>query len=142
MKNLINAATIVLAMLSMSNSSCDKGGIEGVQNGRFGSPIALGLNEKAIFSEGSKGMVLTVNSLADSRCAKDVQCVWAGNAQVQIQLRAADGTDGNLDLCIGQCGKELKQADTALLTLADIRYTIILSEVNDSNKAVFNVTKN
>jgi hypothetical protein len=142
MKSLLKVASLLLALLSMSNSSCDKEKLNGIRKGHFGSPIALGINEKAIFSGSSTKLFLSLSSLADSRCAKDVQCVWAGNAQAKIQVMAADGTSANLDMCLGQCGKELKQADTVSLTLVNIRYTIILSDVNDSNKAVLSVSRN
>lgn len=143
MNNILKAFAIVLGVLCMSNTSCDKDRAEGVKTGRFDTLIELSVDEKVIVSGNTKDVLLTLNSLSDSRCAKDVQCVWAGNAVAEIQLTAADGSTSKLNLCIGQCDKMLKNSDTVSVTLNNANYTVILNDVKSEgiNKAVLRVKK-
>src|SRR3989344_8997403 len=49
----------------------------------FGQAITLKLNDRAIFTD---GLVVILTQIDDSRCPKNVQCVWAGEVSVVLEL--------------------------------------------------------
>jgi hypothetical protein len=80
---------------------------------------------------------LTFAEVEDSRCPKDVQCVWAGNAIVDLQLRSeqANQEAQTVKMCLGDCNSLYSktgfwEADTAQVSLAGTKYTLILTNVS------------
>lgn len=60
------------------------------------SRVTLGLGQEAQLSDGSR---LSYTSLIDdSRCPPDVQCVWAGDAEIELRWKPARGSAQNLRL--------------------------------------------
>ncbi|MDI1253841.1 hypothetical protein [Thermomonas sp.] len=60
------------------------------------SRVTLGLGQSTQLSDGSQ---LSYTSLVnDSRCAPDVQCVWAGDAEIALRWKPAKGSARNLRL--------------------------------------------
>lgn len=57
--------------------------------------IAKG-QEKAIQHSGTKIKLLGV--IEDSRCPTDVNCVWAGNAKIKIEIRSGRGRSREFEL--------------------------------------------
>lgn len=51
----------------------------------YGEEFELDLEEKAFFKEGNV-TVTFLDVITDSRCPKNVTCVWAGNGEVEIQV--------------------------------------------------------
>lgn len=49
----------------------------------FSRPITLKLNQKITFPD---GLVVILTDINDSRCPKDVQCIWAGEISVVLEL--------------------------------------------------------
>jgi len=49
----------------------------------FGKAVTLKLNDKITFSD---GLVVILTEINDSRCPKDVQCIWAGEISVVLEL--------------------------------------------------------
>ncbi|MGV3685139.1 MAG: hypothetical protein ACO1NS_05895 [Daejeonella sp.] len=143
MKYFLKTSVVILGVVFMSNTSCEKETLTGVKTSRFDSPVELLVDEKVTFSKNSKELTLTLVSLSDSRCAKNVQCIWAGNAVAQVQLSGADGSEAELSLCIGECDKVVKTSDTLSVSLNDTNYKVILNEVKNEgiNKAVLTVKK-
>jgi len=143
MNHLLKAAAIILGMICMSNTSCNKEEIDGVKTSGFNTPIELGVNDKAILPKENKELLVTLISLSDSRCAKDVQCVWAGNAIAEVQLTCNDGSQSIIKLCIGECDKNMKLSDTLTVGLNNKIYTVVLNDVKGEgvNKAVLTITK-
>lgn len=45
--------------------------------------------------------------LEDSRCPVDVQCVWAGQARVKVNISSADMPEESLDLIVGKKEKDV-----------------------------------
>lgn len=86
--------------------------------------FVLKVNEK--YDAGSFELLLT--GIGDSRCPKDVECVWAGNAITSLLVQPASGDD-TLKLCIGLCNQAGGGA-TDTLTTAGGDYALTLLEVN------------
>lgn len=61
-----------------------------------GATIALAPGQTATLANG--GSVRYVRLVNDSRCAPDVQCVWAGDAVIELHWTPATGADRNLQL--------------------------------------------
>lgn len=68
---------------------------------------------------------LTVTKISDSRCPSDVTCVWAGQANVNVELRDQAGTLQATDLCLGAC-----QNDSATVVLDAVPYWLTLTAVD------------
>lgn len=60
------------------------------------SHVTLGLGQSTQLSDGSR---LSYTSLVnDSRCAPDVQCIWAGDAEIALRWSPARGSTQDLRL--------------------------------------------
>lgn len=72
-------------------------------------------------------VTITADTIMDSRCPKDVQCVWAGNARVAFTL--SNNVISQKDtLCIGDCRAPSKgNVDTILI--GNTRYKVTLLDV-------------
>jgi hypothetical protein len=133
-------------ILLLSSSSCEKDALNGIKKGDLNSAIELSVNEKVLVNN---EFVIELTSIVDSRCPADVQCVWAGNASTQFKISATNQTDLVTSLCIGQCDAKFKTTDSAEFTRNNIRYSILLKEVNPypkegasgDKKAVFEIRK-
>ena len=78
--------------------------------------LVLGVGEAATLDDGSRLTYLRL--VNDSRCPLDVQCVWAGDAEIALQWRAADGTTRALRLHTnGQAGPSATRAGDRTVTL-------------------------
>ena len=63
---------------------------------RLGEEISLSIGESAVIS--SEGLTAAFRSVPeDSRCARDVQCVWAGQVRCAVDV-TVDGETTSLDL--------------------------------------------
>lgn len=77
MKNII-FLTIILMLVSCQ-------GINSPEQVVIGEEFELKFGQETIISD--EGITVTFSKLLeDSRCPKGLQCVWAGNARVAIQL--------------------------------------------------------
>ncbi|WP_025763754.1 hypothetical protein [Dyadobacter tibetensis] len=73
------------------------------------------------------------SSLTDSRCPDGVNCFWAGNATVGLELTGAS-TEGiirkQIELCIGPCDmsgtSDYRFSDTLTTSFGDQNYQFIL----------------
>jgi hypothetical protein len=68
----------------------------------FGTPFILRAGEKALFGQ---GLSLTLKEINDSRCPKDVQCVWQGELSAFFNIALGENS-GALRL-----GTVTKQSD-------------------------------
>ena len=87
----------VLALLPAG--SCDLLGLFGspTVEAQLGSIFSLAMGQTARLS--SEGLSIQFEAvLEDSRCPVDVQCVWAGNAKVSIQIQQTGQTSQTLIL--------------------------------------------
>lgn len=62
----------------------------------LGKPVTLKVGASAAFADGLK---VTLKSIDDSRCPKDVQCVWAG--ELAAVISAAASGEPAIDLRLG-----------------------------------------
>ncbi|MGA0555128.1 hypothetical protein ACO2Q8_00630 [Larkinella sp. VNQ87] len=76
-----------------------------------------------------QNVTLNVDSITDSRCPANASCVWYGNAQVKFTLKNETQSQSG-ELCLGQCGQQLKGRDAVTLQLGSTSYEVILSEVS------------
>ncbi|MCX6217413.1 hypothetical protein [Spirosoma sp.] len=83
------------------------------QSGRLGSDI-----------------VIRADSIQDSRCPADVNCIWAGQAKVKLLLKKdSDSTAVRLSLGADP-GSTTKRPDSTTVSLKSETYKVILREVN------------
>lgn len=76
-------------------------------------------------------LVVKVVSISDSRCPTGVSCMWAGKAEVTVNLARKEGESANIGLCLGQCSNSgFKDKDISMLTLNGTKYKITLLQVN------------
>jgi hypothetical protein len=76
---------------------------------------------------------LTFYEVEDSRCPKGAQCIWAGNAMVDLQLNGVTtegGSSKRVSMCLGQCSTDFKTADSLNLEFTGQKYRLILNAVN------------
>ncbi|UOG74369.1 hypothetical protein MTX78_19900 [Hymenobacter tibetensis] len=59
----------------------------------------------------------TVSGISDSRCPANLQCIWAGEATVDVELRDAIGAVQNASLCLGDCRGKNDSATVVLNTI-------------------------
>lgn len=86
---------------------------------------------------------LTFFEVNDSRCPEGVQCIWAGNATVDLALEGVN-TEGKLvkhiNLCLGDCRTlygpgAFRQIDSVDQDFAGQKYRFILEKVSPTPKA-------
>lgn len=80
----------------------------------------------------AEGLKLQLLSIRDSRCPKDVRCVWAGAAITTLSVQTPSMRD-TLQFCLGSCGRETPSGggkNTDTLIVNGSRYTLSLLEVN------------
>jgi len=78
---------------------------------------------------------LTFFEISDSRCPEGVQCLWAGNATVDLALTGVTtegGVTSHVSMCLGACGSI---EDTLDYEFTGQKYRFILKAVNPNPKA-------
>ena len=81
---------------------------------------------------------LTFFDVSDSRCPEGAQCVWAGNATVDLALTGVTtegGLTSHVSMCLGACGKKFNTSDTLDYEFIGQKYRFILNAVNPLPKA-------
>lgn len=79
--------------------------------------ISVGIN-KQVRASRSK-LTIRVTAIDDSRCPRDAQCIWAGNAKVSIKITNRKGTSLTTDLNTGMGDKSIK-FDGYEIVLSDV----------------------
>ncbi|WP_310484862.1 hypothetical protein [Chamaesiphon sp. VAR_48_metabat_403] len=70
-----------------------------IANPQLGKPVRVALGSKAVFS--TDRLEITVSSIRDSRCSKDINCYWPGEALVTLNLQQAGKSFGDFNLRLG-----------------------------------------
>jgi hypothetical protein len=113
---------LVLTIAGMM--SCKSSGVDKKEEGiKYKETVTLNDVPKAS---------LTFFGLADSRCPENVNCVWAGNATVDLLLSGVTtegGVNEHVKMCLGQCDQKFKEADTLDRKFAGEDYRLILTAV-------------
>ena len=104
----------------------------------------IAYKETVVLSDVPKA-TLTFFEVEDSRCPEGVQCVWAGNATVDLLLTGVTtegGVNQHVKMCLGNCsGRGFVAADTLEKKFAGNEYRLILSAVTPAPKADVPVKK-
>jgi hypothetical protein len=90
--------------------------------------VALSLHQSARVGA---DVTVRADSIQDSRCPKDVTCIWAGQANVKLLL-SKDSDSTTVRLALGPDMKEgySKRLDSTNVSLSNTTYKVILREVN------------
>jgi hypothetical protein len=114
----------LLVMTIAGMMSCKSSGVDKKEEGiKYKETVTLNDVPKAS---------LTFFGLADSRCPENVNCVWAGNATVDLLLSGVTtegGVNEHVKMCLGQCDQKFKEVDTLDRKFAGEDYRLILTAV-------------
>jgi len=73
---------------------------------------------------------LQVEEVTDSRCPKDVVCVWYGNAVVKVKVLGRNKKGQSVTFCIGDCRPEpMRNKHTQVVEVEGQKYEITLLDV-------------
>ncbi len=98
----ISAATVfaVLFGIVTTSSICSATPIATeIADSQLGKPVKVELGSKAVFS--ADRLEITVSSIRDGRCSKDINCYWPGEAHVTLNLQRAGKNFGDFNLRLG-----------------------------------------
>jgi hypothetical protein len=88
----VSLLTVLACSTGTGLARCDDTGRGGVVCARLGEQFDIRVGETAYIAD--THLSIRVNGVPeDSRCPRDVVCVWAGNARVSLTLRDASNTD-------------------------------------------------
>jgi len=114
---LLIVGTVFLAACNSSSSETtptDRVSLGIHQSGRVGADVAV-----------------RVDSIQDSRCPLDANCVWAGEAKVKLVLsKGSDSTTARLIIGAGVKASDPNRQDSTGVSLGNSTYKVILREVN------------
>ena len=92
---------------------------------------SLQVSPKGTQTKPTEAVSVVIEGISDSRCPKDVTCVWAGKVDVSLILTSADNQKANVSLCLGQCDNTaFKERDTKTVVLGGLNYKVTLLQVN------------
>ncbi len=98
---LVPTAALV-ALLALAGSCSDNGASPSPQPD-YGTPFTLGVGDAR--AVGADGLSVRFEGVAnDSRCPVDVNCVWEGEATVQVRLQAPAQETRTLELRVRGTG--------------------------------------
>ncbi|UFH53002.1 hypothetical protein [Spirosoma sp. KNUC1025] len=89
------------------------------------SPVTLKANQSARLGQ---DVTVKATSIQDSRCPANAVCIRYGSANVQFIIEKGSNNQTG-SLCLGDCGKGVKDKDTTTVQLGGISYRVVLSEV-------------
>ncbi|TDE18579.1 hypothetical protein [Dyadobacter psychrotolerans] len=125
MKNLSLILVLASALISCQSTSIDKKEDE------------IKFKEVVVLNDVPRS-TLTFFEITDSRCPQGVNCVWAGNATVDLALDGV-GTEGKIskhvNLCLGDCRGGNSQSSFRVIdsldqSFAGQQYRFILKSVS------------
>lgn len=95
---VIGALSLLTVMLITGcvSASGESGGAEAAPPA-LGEPVTLKPGEKAVFTA-ERLQVRFDRVASDSRCPKDVQCMWAGEAVIRLTVTLPDNSSRSIDV--------------------------------------------
>ena len=130
-------------------AQCSRDGLA-PQKGAFEQSSTLAAKQSVrLSSTSSDELVIAVDSIQDSRCPINANCVWAGNAKVSFSASQGSSVQ-KASLCLGACDKVTKTSDSIVLQFPNGQYEITLQKVDpypgteptqEPSKATFVVRK-
>jgi hypothetical protein len=113
-----------LLLASLSFAACQKSSVDKKEEDEIRYKETVQLNDVP-------RATLTFFDVEDSRCPEGVQCIWAGQASVDLALEGVS-TEGkvirHVKMCFGTCSSF--QADTLDQEFAGEKYQFILKSVS------------
>ncbi len=130
-------------------AQCSRDGLA-PQKGAFEQSSTLAAKQSVrLASTTTDELVISVDSIQDSRCPINANCVWAGNAKVSFTA-SHNGSTQKASLCLGSCDQVTKTSDSVVLQFPNGQYEITLQKVDpypstepakEPSKATFVVRK-
>lgn len=109
-------------------AACEKGILNGPLLS-YGEKVELQKSQSILFgTDTNNGLKLTVNTINDSRCPKDVNCIRAGEAAVKITIYDIKEKSATFNLYYGE--KSHFKPDTVNFSIDKKIYKVILFDVN------------
>lgn len=99
---------------------------------KFGQEIPLQHLEQVTYAGGDvpRRLIVNLKALQDSRCPVNVDCITAGNAKVVLRASNSQGTEENIQLCLGDCQTGAPHETDAVTTkVGDVEYRFTLKAV-------------
>lgn len=92
----------VLVLLSLTAAAgcvtaAGESGTTGAQSPALGQPVTLKPGDKAVF-DAERLQIRFDRVVSDSRCPKDAQCVWAGEAVIRLTVTLPDASIKSIDV--------------------------------------------
>ncbi|WP_224999992.1 hypothetical protein [Cesiribacter sp. SM1] len=130
----------IFFLLLLAACAADKGGADkGVETAPAAVPdesVAVAVSDSVQFRDGDNSFWLRLNSIQDSRCPKDVNCITGGKAVAELAV-GSEGAVANLCTgadCFGESGNSF------LFRFNNLSYNIVLVDVlpypNDGQESV------
>lgn len=122
----------VLALVAAMFVQCSKDDTQPAT--KFNETITLKVGQSTSLPESSPELTLKLNDAQDSRCPKDVLCIWAGNAVAKLTLSDKQSSK-NVELWLGDykgaagTPGTYKTADSTDVTLGGKSLRLILKEI-------------
>ena len=128
---MMNYVIVLLGLLLLGQCHHETLPEAQAQEPGFGTAFLLQKDEEVkVSGEAAGTLTLQLASLADSRCPKDVVCVWLGNATVVLNVSNTDGQNQQVSFCIGDCRPDpVRNKHRVQVMLGQQAYDITLLEV-------------
>jgi hypothetical protein len=88
----VSLAALAACAGSTGLARCDTGDVTDQVCARLGESFNVRVGQTAYIAD-TRLSIRVEGVPEDSRCPRDVQCVWAGNARVALDLRDGENTD-------------------------------------------------
>ncbi|GGK75089.1 hypothetical protein GCM10011405_23840 [Rufibacter glacialis] len=82
-------------------------------------------------------LTVTLQKIEDSRCPKDVLCIWAGRAAADVQLQDSSGTSISKTLALGSMVTVPFGSKTYRVTLREVTPYPMISDLHPAEKEAF-----
>lgn len=123
MNHLLKTAATCFLMSATLLVACNKATISPTP----ADQVKLALNQSARLSS---GVTVKIDSLSDSRCPLNVNCIWAGNVMLRAVL-TKDADVKTVRLILGQDPRDAtnKRPDSTGVVLTGTTYKVVLRDV-------------
>jgi hypothetical protein len=99
---------------------------------KFGQEVPVQYLEQVTLAGGDvpRRLIVSVENIQDSRCPENTDCITAGSATVVVRASNSQGTNENIQLCLGDCDSEAPQeVDAVTAEVCDVNYRFTLKDV-------------
>lgn len=99
---------------------------------KFGQEVPVKYLEQVTLAGGEvpRRLIIAVKNIQDSRCPENTNCITAGNATVVVRASNSQGSNENIELCLGDCETGTPQeTDAVTAAVGDVNYRFTLKQV-------------